>query len=88
MTSCHDNQCAPRHRCQRWRTRDSAEPGTQHAMTLKAAWMPHTARCERYRWAQGVEPLLESGPAGWLAAAWLMGGLPADVHLGSLERAD
>lgn len=88
MKRCHDYQCGARHRCERWRTRNSAEPGTQHALTLKAAWLPHSARCGRYVRATGVDVLLESGPAGWLVAAWLMGGLPADVHSNSLTRAD
>ena len=88
MKRCHDTQCGVRHRCERWRARDSGEPGTQHCMTLKPPWMPHSARCGRFVLATGIEPLLESGPVGWLVAAWMLGGLPADVHLSSLSRGE
>lgn len=88
MIRCHDNQCRVRERCERWRQRNGAPIGTQHALTLKAAWIPHSERCERYERARGTDALLESGPAGWLVVAWLMGLAPSAVHLQRLSNSE
>lgn len=78
---CHDERCEVKEQCERWLQRDTGEAYTQHATTLRLGWECHDVLCDRaVKHRLTIDELYRYGPAGWLAAGWYYGHVPARIH--------